>query len=106
MDEIKNVIQDLPPQDVAILKTLYNPEAARSELTDNWQRMVAILDWLSVEEQQEAVNVTPQELPQPDMWDVNVEISSEEVNGLPEWEMVEEEEEKINPAWNLEDFLI
>jgi len=35
MDEIKNVIQDLPPQDVAILKTLYNPEAARSELTDN-----------------------------------------------------------------------
>ena len=57
MDEIKSVIAELPPQDIAILKTLYNPEMARQELTDNWQRLIAILDWLSPEEQQEAVNV-------------------------------------------------
>jgi hypothetical protein len=44
MDEIKNVLQELPPQDVAILKTLYNPEVAKQELTENGQRMIAILD--------------------------------------------------------------
>ena len=43
-DEIKSVISQLPPQDIAILKTLYNPEVARQELTDNGQRMIAILD--------------------------------------------------------------
>jgi hypothetical protein len=44
MDEIKSVISQLQPQDIAILKTLYNPEAARQDLSDNAQRMVAILD--------------------------------------------------------------
>jgi hypothetical protein len=35
MDEIKSVISQLPPQDIAILKTLYNPETAKAELTQN-----------------------------------------------------------------------
>ena len=111
MDEIKNVIQELPPQDIAILKTLYNPEMAKQELTENWQRMIAIIDWLSAEEQQEVVDVVPQEMPQPEGWDVNVEVNSEEIAEAPQIpeEMVgieEEEEKKPNPAGNLEDFLI
>jgi hypothetical protein len=35
MDEIKSVISQLPPQDIAILKTIYNPEMARQELSEN-----------------------------------------------------------------------
>ena len=101
MDEIKSVISQLPQQDIIILKTIYNPEVARQELTDNWQRLIAILDWLSPEEQQEAVNV---------------EIASEpEVPAEPETESPVEEqapveeasaEEPINPAGNFEDYLI
>lgn len=110
MDEIKNVLQELPPQDVAILKTLYNPEVAKQELTENGQRMIAILDWLSIEEQQDVVNITPQELPSaPEWWDVNVEVSETSVEqtpveNAPEWELAEEE--KPNPAGNFEDYLI
>jgi len=110
MDEIKSVIWQLPPQDISILKTLYNPEAARWELSENWQRMIAILDWLSVEEQQDAVNVVPEQLPQPEGGDVNVEVSETSVEQTPaewapeQWELAEEE--KVNPAGNLEDFLI
>lgn len=105
MDEIKSVISQLQPQDIAILKTLYNPEAARQDLSDNAQRMVAILDWLSPEEQQEAVNVEPQapEVSEP-------EVASEEEMPAEESavsaEMPEEEEQMPNPAGNLEDFLI
>ena len=104
MDEIKSVISQLPPQDIAILKTLYNPEVARWELSDNWQRMIAILDWLSPDEQQEAVNVVievqPEEPAQPE----------QPVEEAPvEWEIPEPEEpqeQMPNPAGNLEDFLI
>lgn len=109
MDEIKSVISQLPPQDIAILKTIYNPEMARQELSENWQRMIPILDWLSVEEQQDAVDVVAQELPVEETGDVNVDISETNV----EWpepansvEMTPAEEEQINPAGNLEDFLI
>lgn len=109
MDEIKSVIWQLPPQDIAILKTLYNPDMARQELSDNWQRLIAILDWLSIEEQQDAVNVTAQELPQPEWWDVSVEVSETNVEQTPveeapQWELAQEE--KINPAGNFEDYLI
>ena len=109
MDEIKSVIWQLPPQDIAILKTLYNPEVARQELTENGQRMIAILDWLSTEEQQDAVNVVPAEMSNPEWWDVNVEVSETNVEWAPaeeapQWELAEEEQ--INPAGNLEDFLI
>lgn len=104
MDEIKSVIWQLPPQDIAILKTLYNPEVAKWELSQNWQRLIAILDWLSTEEQQDAVNVTAEELPQPEQWDVNVEVSETNVEQTP----VEESptEEQVNPAGNFEDYLI
>jgi len=104
MDEIKSVIWQLPPQDIAILKTLYNPEVAKWELSQNWQRLIAILDWLSTEEQQDAVNVTAEELPQLEQWDVNVEVSETNVEQTP----VEEAsaEEPINPAGNFEDYLI
>ena len=96
MDEIKSVIWQLPPQDIAILKTLYNPEVARQELTENGQRMIAILDWLSTEEQQDAVNVVPAEMPNPEWWDVNVEVSETNVEEAPteeapQWELAEEE---------------
>lgn len=109
MDEIKSVISQLPPQDIAILKTIYNPEMARQELSDNGQRMIAILDWLSIEEQQEAVDVTAAEMPNPEWGDVNVEVSETNVEAPaeesePVWWPAEEE--NINPAWNLEDFLI
>ena len=104
MDEIKSVISQLPPQDIAILKTLYNPEVARGELSDNWQRMIAILDWLSPEEQQEAVSVTievrPEEPAQP-------EQPVEEAPVQEEAPVTEEPQEQMpNPAGNLEDFLI
>lgn len=110
MDEIKNVLQQLPPQDIAILQTIYNPELARQKLTDNGQRMVAILDGLSVEEQQDAVDVVPQEMPlPPEWWDVNVEISDTTVEWAPadqELPTPAEEEQMPNPAGNLKDFLI
>lgn len=107
MDEIKSVISQLPPQDIAILKTLYNPEVARWELTDNGQRMIAILDWLSAEEQQEAVNVEASELPAEESGDVNVEVNNETVAPeAPAEEMTPAAEESVNPAWNFEDYLI
>lgn len=105
MDEIKSVISQLQPQDIAILKTLYNPEAARQDLSDNAQRMVAILDWLSPEEQQEAVSVEPQtpEVSEPEVAPKE-EMPAEE--SAVSAEMPEEEKQMPNPAGNLEDFLI
>lgn len=106
MDEIKSVISQLQPQDIAILKTLYNPEAARQDLSDNAQRMVAILDWLSPEEQQEAVNVEPQapEVSEPEVAPEE-EMPAEE--SAVSAEMPEEDQQQMpNPAGNLEDFLI
>lgn len=105
MDEIKSVISQLQPQDIAILKTLYNPEAARQDLSDNAQRMVAILDWLSPEEQQEAVSVEPQtpEVSEPEVTPEE-EMPAEE--SAVSAEMPEEKEQMPNPAGNLEDFLI
>lgn len=103
MDEIKSVISQLPPQDIAILKTLYNPEVARGELSDNWQRMIAILDWLSPDEQQEAVNVVIEVQPEQP-----VEEQPVQEEAPVEWEIPAEEpqEQMPNPAGNLEDFLI
>lgn len=102
MDEIKSVISELPSQDIAILKTLYNPEVAKSQLSQNWQRLIPILDWLSAEEQQAAVDIA-----------ASVEMPQEEApmqEAAPAQEMPAEEmpveEEKPNPAGNLEDFLI
>lgn len=105
MDEIKSVISQLPPQDIAILKTMYNPEVAKSELSDNAQRVVAILDWLTPEEQQDAVNVSaaPTE-PEPEV-PAEPEAPVEEQAPV-EWEMPTQEEQMPNPAGNLEDFLI
>lgn len=106
MDEIKSVISELSQQDIAILKTMYNPEAARSDLSDNAQRVVAILDWLTPEEQQEAVDVEIQSQPveEPEA-PVEPETPAEESAPV-EWEMPTEEEQMPNPAGNLEDFLI
>lgn len=103
MDEIKSVISQLSAQDIAILKTMYNPEAARSDLSDNAQRVVAILDWLTPEEQQEAVDVSPAPVePEPEP-----EAPTEpEPEASAEWEMPAQEEQMPNPAGNLEDFLI
>lgn len=106
MDEVKSVISQLPIQDIAILKTMYNPEMAKQDLSDNWQRMIAILDWLSPEEQQEAVNVEPtaQTVPEEEAEAPEVELPAEEVEA---WEQVPAEAEQTpNPAGNLEDFLI
>ena len=106
MDEIKSVISQLQPQDIAILKTLYNPEAARQDLSDNAQRMVAILDWLSPEEQQEAVNVEAQ-TPEVSKPEVAPEEEMPAEESAVSAEMPEEEQQQMpNPAWNLEDFLI
>ena len=106
MDEIKSVISQLSQQDIAILKTIYNPEAARSDLSDNAQRVVAILDWLTPEEQQEAVDVEIQSQPveEPEA-PVEPETPAEESSPV-EWEMPAQEEQMSNPAGNLEDFLI
>lgn len=102
MDEIKSVISQLPAQDIAILKTLYNPEVARQELSDNWQRLIAILDGLTPEEQQEAVSVEATTTPEPE--------APAEPEVVEEWTTSEEvetpAEEMPNPAGNLEDFLI
>ena len=103
MDEIKSVISQLSAQDIAILKTMYNPEAARSDLSDNAQRVVTILDWLTPEEQQEAVDVSAAPVePEPEP-----EAPAEPEPEAPvEWEMPAQEEQMPNPAGNLEDFLI
>lgn len=115
MDEIKSVIWQLPPQDIAILKTLYSPEMAKQDLSSNAQRMIAILDWLSVEEQQDAVNVKISELPTQEWWDVNVEVSETNVEPANPWDgepgleepMTPSEEETLqNNIWNFEDYLI
>lgn len=104
MDEIKSVVSQLSQQDIAILKTMYNPEAARSDLSDNAQRVVAILDWLTPEEQQEAVDVeistTIEPEPEPEA------PAEMEPEAPVEWEMPAQEEQMPNPAGNLEDFLI
>lgn len=107
MDEIKSVISQLSPQDIAILKTMYNPEAAKADLSDNAQRVVAILDWLTPEEQQEAVNVEVQTPPveEPEV-PAEPEASVTEPQAPVEWEMPAQEEQMPNPAGNLEDFLI
>lgn len=106
MDEIKSVISQLQPQDIAILKTLYNPEAARQDLSDNAQRMVAILDWLSPEEQQEAVNVEAQ-IPEVSEPEVAPEEEMPAEESAVSAEMPEEDQQQMpNPAGNLEDFLI
>lgn len=106
MDEIKSVIWQLPTQDIAILKTMYNPEAARADLSDNGQRIVAILDWLTPEEQQDAVDVEIQSQPveEPEA-PAEPETTAEESAPV-EWEMPAQEEQMPNPAGNLEDFLI
>lgn len=106
MDEIKSVISQLSAQDIAILKTMYNPEAARSDLSNNAQRVVAILDWLTPEEQQEAVDVEIQSQPveEPEA-PAEPETPAEESAPV-EWEMPAQEEQMPNPAGNLEDFLI
>ncbi len=107
MDEIKSVISQLSAQDIAILKTMYNPEAARSDLSDNAQRVVAILDWLTPEEQQEAVDVSAAPVesePEPEA-PAEPETPAEESAPV-EWEMPAQEEQIPNPAGNLEDFLI
>ena len=106
MDEIKSVISQLSAQDIAILKTIYNPEAARSDLSDNAQRVVAILDWLTPEEQQEAVDVEIQSQPVEEQ-EAPVEPETPAEESAPvEWKMPTEEEQMPNPAGNLEDFLI
>lgn len=106
MDEIKSVIWQLPAQDIAILKTMYNPEAARSDLSNNAQRVVAILDWLTPEEQQEAVDVEIQSQPVEEP-EVPAEPEAPVEESAPvEWEMPAQEEQMPNPAGNLEDFLI
>lgn len=106
MDEIKSVISQLPQQDIIILKTIYNPEIAKQDLTGNWQRMIAILDGLSPEEQQEAVNVIIQAEPEsePELEtsaepEQQVEEMAVEAE-MPQWEQMP------NPAGNIEDFLI
>ena len=106
MDEIKSVIQDLPAEDIMILKAIYNPDVARAEMSEEWQRVSALLDWLTPEEQQEAVNVEPAEAlepevdnPTPETWEAPVEEMAQEAveQQLPEW---------TTSAWSLEDYLI
>ncbi len=107
MDEIKSVISQLSAQDIAILKTMYNPEAARSDLSDNAQRIVAILDWLTPEEQQEAVDVSAAPVePEPEPEAPTEPETPAEESAPVEWEMPAQEEQMPNPAGNLEDFLI
>ena len=101
MDEIKSVISQLPEQDIIILKTIYNPDVARQELSDNWQRMISILDWLTPEEQQDVVNVTAEDLPQEEQVEPQPEQEVQQQEQIEWWE-----EPMPNPAGNLEDFLI
>lgn len=105
MDEIKSVISELPPQDIAILKTMYNPEAAKADLSDNAQRVIAILDWLTPEEQQEAVDVEPAVIHEEPETESEPEAPVEE-QAAPESQALVEWEMPANPAGNLEDFLI
>lgn len=108
MDEIKSIISELPPTDIATLKAIYNPDAAKSELTQEGQRLIPLIDGLSPDEQAEAVNVeaAPLEGPAPEGGDVSVDVAMME-GGAPDMggEIPEDEEEK-NWAGNFEDFLI
>ena len=96
MDEIKSIISELPPTDIATLKAIYNPDAARSELTDEGQRLIPLIDGLSPDEQAEAVNVeaAPISEPAPEGGDVSVDVAMMEPDmggEIPE----EDEEEKM-----------
>ena len=102
MDEIKSVIQELPQQDIIILKTLYNPEVAKSQLSEDWQRVSNLLEWLSAEEQQEAVNVEaaePEVQPEPEQPEAELapEAEWQSEPNIPEW---------TTNVWSLEDYLI
>lgn len=103
MDELKSVIQDLPNEDIMILKAIYNPDLAKSALSSEWQRVWAILDQMTPEEQQEAVNVEPinEQKPEPDV-NENPEVPPTEL--APEWE--QQLPEWTTSAWSLEDYLI
>ena len=74
---------------------------ARQELSDNWQRMISILDWLTPEEQQDIVNVTAEDLPQEEQVEPQPEQEVQPQERIEWWE-----EAMPNPAGNLEDFLI
>ena len=110
MDEIKSIISELPPTDIATLKAIYNPDAARSELTDEGQRLIPLIDGLSPDEQAEAVNVesVPIAGPAPEGGDVSVDVAMMEGAPAPDMggEIPEEDEEEKMAAWNFEDFLI
>ena len=102
MDEIKSVIQELPKEDILILKTLYNPEVAKGQLSEDWQRVSNLLEWLSAEEQQEAVNVEvaePEVQPEPEQPDSQLvpEAEWQSESNIPEW---------TTNVWSLEDYLI
>jgi len=102
MDEIKSVIQELPKEDILILKTLYNPEVAKGQLSEDWQRVSNLLEWLSAEEQQEAVNVEaaePEVQPEPEQSDSQLapEAEWQSESNIPEW---------TTNVWSLEDYLI
>lgn len=110
MDEIKSIISELPPQDISILKAIYNPEMAKSELSQEWSRLIPIIDGLSTDEQQQVVDVETAPLGAPEAGDVNVDISSTEMSAMPidmpEEVPMEEDEDEKNKAGNFEDFLI
>lgn len=103
MDEIKNVIQDLPANDIMILKAIYNPDAAKAEMSAEWQRLVSILDWLTPEEQQEAVNVEPAEMIEPEPENPSPETEQSPADELPQWQQLPE---GTSSVWSLEDYLI
>lgn len=106
MDEIKSIVSELPPTDIATLKAIYNPDAARAELTQEGQRLIPLIDGLSPDEQMEAVNV--ESAPAPEGGDLSVDVSMmsgempEAEGEIPE----EEDEEEKMGAGNFEDFLI
>lgn len=106
MDEIKSIISELPPTDIATLKAIYNPDVAKAELTQEGQRLIPLIDGLSPDEQMEAVNVEP--APAPEGGDLSVDVSMmsgeipEAEGEIPE----EEDEEKMMGAGSFEDFLI
>lgn len=108
MDEIKSIVSELPPTDIATLKAIYNPDVARAELTQEGQRLIPLIDGLSPDEQMEAVNV--ESAPVPEGGDLSVDVSmmsgeipeAEAEGEIPE----EEDEEKMMGAGNFEDFLI
>lgn len=110
MDEIKSIISQLPPEDIAILQALYAPDMARTNLTSEAQRMIPIIDWLSDEEKAEVVNVEVAPLDWGEWeWasETNIEIWMDmwAPMDMPEDWALEEEEEK-NSLWDLSDYLI